>query len=205
MVTGASSHILSSPTALCVFIVGTLHNLFISLNLPFLVSFLFPFNQSATLCSSLSTLSQFLVLPSYPLLQWVPLLLAKKESILPAPLKARIPLVLHKVGLMRSLGALLCPYETPGTLLVCSFLKCPMAKPLHPLTPRYFLGKKVSLISLKSQTLERFLISRLGGDFERWFPSFSILSLGRSKASPFGWIRSILTRSSWVVWSTPVS
>ena len=141
MTTGASSHILSSPIALCVFIVSTSHNLFISLNLPFLVSFLFPFNQSATLCSSLSTLSQFLVLPSYPLLQWLPLLLAKEESVLPAPLKVRTPLVLHKAGLMRSLGAPLCLYETHGTLLVCSFLKCPMVKPHHRLTPRYFLGK----------------------------------------------------------------
>ena len=149
--------------------------------------------------------SQFLILPTYPLLQWLPFLLAKEESALPAPLKARTPLVLHKASLMRSLGALLCPYETPGTLLVCSFLRCPMVRPLHPLTPGYSLGKQVSLVSLKSQTLERFLISKLGGDFERRFPSFSISSLGRSKAGPFRWIRSFLTRSSWVVWSTPVS
>ena len=105
----------------------------------------------------------FLVLPSYSLLQWLPLLLAKEESVLPAPLKVRTPLVLHKAGLMRSLGALLCPYETPGTLLVCSFLRCPMVRPLHPLIPGYSLGKQVSLVPLKSQTLERFLISRLGG------------------------------------------
>ena len=107
--------------------------------------------------------SQFLVLPSYPLLRWLPLLLAKEESVLPAPLKVRTPLVLHKAGLMRSLGALLCPYETPGTPLVCSFLRCPMVRPLHPLTLGYFLGKQVLLVPLKSQTLERFFISRLGG------------------------------------------
>ena len=47
-----SSHILSSSTTLCVFIVSTSHNPFISSNLPFLVSFLFPFNQSATFCPS---------------------------------------------------------------------------------------------------------------------------------------------------------
>ena len=147
----------------------------------------------------------FLVLPSYPLLQWLPLLLAKEESVLPAPLKSRTPLVLLKAGLMRSLGALPYPYETPGTPLVCSFLMCPIARPLHPLTPGYFLGKQVSLVPFKSQTIERFLISRLGGDSERWFLSFSISSLGRSKASPFGWIRSFLTRISWVVWSAPAS
>ena len=168
------------------------------------------FNHSATLCSSFFFLffflfSQFLILLTYPLLRWLSLLLSKEESVLPASLNVRTPLVLHKASLMRSLGALLFPYETPGTLLVCSFLRCPMARPLHPLTPRYSLGKQVSLVPLKSQTLERFLISRLGGDFERRFPSFSILSQGRSKVGPFRWIRSFLTRSSWVIWSAPVS
>ena len=158
---------MSSLTAICIF---TSHNLFISPNLPFLVSFLFPFNQSATFCPSfffffffLIFFSQFLILTTYPLLQWLPFLLAKEESALLAPLKARTPLVLHKAGLMRSLGALLCPYETPGTPLVCSFLRCPMVRPLHPLTLGYFLGKQVLLVPLKSQTLERFFISRLGG------------------------------------------
>ena len=169
-----SSHILSSPTALCVFIVSTSHNPFISPNLPFLVFFPLSFQS---VCHSLSFsffffFSQFLILPTYPLLQWLPLLPTKGESVLPAPLKARTPLVLHKVGLMRSLSTMLCPYETPGTLLVCSFLRCPMARPLHPLTPGYSLGKQVLLVPLKSRTLERFLISRLGEDFERWFPSF---------------------------------
>ena len=147
----------------------------------------------------------FLILPSHPLLQWLPLFLAKEESVLPAPLKARTPLVLLKAGLMRSLGALPCLYETPGTPLVCSSLKCPIVRPLHPLTLRYFLDKQVSMVLLKSQTLERFLISRLGGDSERRFPSFLISSLGRFKAGPFGWIRSFLTRSSWVFWSAPAS
>ena len=41
MATGASFHILSAPIALCVFIVGASHNPFISLNLLFLVSFLY--------------------------------------------------------------------------------------------------------------------------------------------------------------------
>ena len=152
-----SSHILSFLTALCFF---TSHNLFISLNLPFLVSFLFPLSFFLSISLPLSVLlflfSQFLVLPSYPLLQWLPLLLTKEESILPALLKARTPLVLHKTGLMRSLGTLPCPYETPGTPLVCSFFRCPMVRPFHPLTPGYFLGKQVSLVPLKSQTLERF-------------------------------------------------
>ena len=147
----------------------------------------------------------FLVLPSHPLLQWLLLLLAKEESVLPAPLKARTPLVLLKAGLMRSLGALPCPYETPGTPPVCSFLKCPIARPLHPFIPGYFLGKQVLLVPLKSQTLKRFLISKSGRDSKRQFPSFLISSLGRSKASPFGWIRSFLTRISWVVWSAPAS
>ena len=181
------------------FYVLTSHNLFISPNLPFLVPFLFLFNQSATLCSSFPRTSII------PIASMASSSSHKEESILPALLKARIPLVLHKTGLMRSLGTLLCPYETPGTPLVCSFLRCPMARPLHPLTPGYFLGKQVLLVPLKSQTLERFLISRLGGDFERQFPSFSILSLGRSKVGPFGWIRSFLTRSSWVVWSASAS
>ena len=147
----------------------------------------------------------FLILPSHLLLQWLPLLLTKEESVLPALLKARTPLVLLKASLMRSLSALPCLYETPGTPLVCSFLKCTIVKPLHPLMPGYFLDKQVSLVPLKSQTLERFLISRSGGDSKRWFPSFSISSLGRSKVGPFGWIRSFLTRSLWVVWSAPTS
>ena len=138
----------------------------------------------------------FLVLPSHPLLQWLLLLLAKEESVLLAPLKARTPLVLLKASLMRSLGALPCPYETPGTPLVCSFLKCPIARPLHPFIPGYFLGKQVLLVPLKSQTLKRFLISKSGRDSKRQFPSFLISSLGRSKAGPFGWIRSFLTRIS---------
>ena len=49
MATSASSHILSPPTDFCVL---TSHNFFISSNLPSLVSFLFPFNQSAGLRSS---------------------------------------------------------------------------------------------------------------------------------------------------------
>ena len=147
----------------------------------------------------------FLILPSHSLLQWLPLLLTKEESVLPAFLKARTPLVLLKASLMRSLGALPCSYETPGTPLVCSFLKCPIAKPLHPLTPRYFLDTQVSLVPLKSQTLERFLISRSSGDSKRRFPYFSISPLRRSKAGLFGWIRSFLTTSSWVIWSAPAS
>ena len=48
----------------------------------------------------------------------------KRRDRTPSPLKVRTPLVLHKASLMRSLGALLFPYETPGTLLVCSSLGC---------------------------------------------------------------------------------
>ena len=73
-----------------------------------------------------------------------------------------------------------------------------MVRPFHLLTPRYFIVRPVSLGSLKSQTLERFFISRSGGDFERQFPSFSISLLGRSMASHSGWIRNSLKRSSWV-------
>ena len=139
-----SSHILSSSTTLCVFIVSTSHNPFISPNLSFLVSFLFPFNQSATLCPSLFFLFFFFFssvshTSNIPITSMASFLPAKGESALPAPLKARTPLVLHKAGLMRSLGTLFCPYENPGTLLVYSFLRCPMARPFHPLTPGYSL------------------------------------------------------------------
>ena len=174
MTIGASFHILSSSTALCVFIVGTSHNPFISPNLPFLVSSSFFQSVCHSLFFSFSLFSQFLILPTYPLLRWLPLLLKKEESVLPASLKVRAPLVLHKESLMRSLGVPLFPYETPGTPLVCSSLKRPMARPLHPLMPGYSLGKQVLSIPLKSQTLERFLISRSDKDLERQFPSFLI-------------------------------
>ena len=191
MATDASSHTLSPPTALCVF---TSHNPFISLNLPFLVSFLFQLVCHSLFFSFYSLNSSYFHHIHY-FNGFLFFSQNKRTNVLLAPLKERTPLVLLKTGLMRSLGALLYPYETPGTPLVCSFLRCPIVRPLHPLTPRYFLGKQVLLVPLKSQTLERFLIFRLGRDSERRFPSFSISSLGRSKAGPFGWIKSFLMRS----------
>ena len=124
MATGASSHILSSPTVLCVFVVGASHNPFISLNFPLLVSFLF-----LSISLPLSILLFFLIL-SIPHTSNIPIASmafsssCKRRDRTPSPLKVRTPLVLHKASLMRSLGALLFPYETPGTLLVCSSLGC---------------------------------------------------------------------------------
>ena len=73
-----------------------------------------------------------------------------------------------------------------------------MVRPLHPLTLGYSLVKRVSLVLLRFQTLEKFLIFRSGRDLERRCLSSSIPSLGKSKVGPSGWIGNSLMRSSWV-------
>jgi len=104
-------------------------------------------------------------------------------------------LVLLRVSLIRSLRAQLFPYGTPGIPLVYLSLRCLMLRPLHPLMLRYFWVRQVSLVSLKFQTLEKFLIFKLGRDFERRYLSSLISFLGKSKVGLSRWIGNYLIRS----------
>ena len=90
------------------------------------------------------------------------------------------------------------PLRDPGTLPVYLSLRCLMARLLRPLMLGCFLVRRVSLVPLRFQTLEKFLIFRSGRDFERRCLSFLISFRGKSKVGPSRWIRNYLMRSSWV-------
>ena len=73
-----------------------------------------------------------------------------------------------------------------------------MVRPLQPLILGYFLVRRVSLIPLRFQTLEKFLIFRSGRGFKRRCLSSLISFLGKSKVGLSGWIGNYLMRSSWI-------
>ena len=73
-----------------------------------------------------------------------------------------------------------------------------MVRPLRPLMLKYSLVKRVSLVLLRLQTLEKSLIFKSGRDFERRCLSSLIFSLEKSKVGLSGWIGNSLMRSSWV-------
>ena len=107
-------------------------------------------------------------------------------------------LVLPRANLMRSLSTQLFLYGTPGTLPVYLSLRCLMVRLLCPLMLGCFLVRQVSLVPLRFQTLEKFLIFKSSRDFERQCLSFMISFRGKSKVGPFRWIRNYLMKSSWV-------
>ena len=200
MATGASFYTLSSPTALCAFIVGVSHYPFASLSLSFLgLFYLFS--------TSLQFPFPFSILPILPsshhshCFNGLFFFSKKEESVPQALLRAKALLVLLRVNLMKSLSTRLFLYRTPGTLPDYLSLRCLMVRPLRLFMLGCFLVRQVSLVPLRFQTLEKFLIFRPGRDFERQCLSFLISFRKKSKVGPSGWIRNYLMRSSWVAWS----
>ena len=174
LATGASFYTLSSPTALCAFILAVSPYHFTSLSLSFLgLSFFF---SSLLFPSSPFSFLQFLLFSLFVLFQWLLLLPERGESIPPVLLRAKVLLVLLRVILAKLLNVRPSLYGIPGILPIRFFFMYLMARLLRLLMPGCFLAKWVLLVLPRFQTLERFLTFKLGKKFERRYLSFFILS-----------------------------
>ena len=186
---------MSSLTAICIF---TSHNLFISPNLPFLVSFLFPFNQSATLCSSLSILS----IPRTSIISIASMASSssrKRRERTPSPFKGEDSSSSAQSGSHEVTGCPALPLRDPWYTPSLFFPQVSHGE-APPSTHAWVFSRQAGFVGSAQVPDPREIFDlQIRGDFKRRFPFFSILSLGKSKASPFGWIKSFLTRSSWVV------
>ena len=174
MATGASFHTLSTPTALCAFIVAVSHYHFASLSLSFLgLSFFLLCYSRLPLFHSFNFFFSL-----FALFQWLLLLPEKGESAPQVLLRAKVLLVPLRVILTKLLNVRPSLYGTPGTLPVHFFLRYLMARLLRLLMPGCFLPR--------FQTLGRFSTFRSDKEFERRCLSFLILFREKSKASPSG-------------------
>ena len=171
---------------------------FISPNLPFLVSFLFPFNQSTILCSSLSILS----IPSTSIIS-IALMASsssrKRRKRTPNPFEGEDSSSSTQSGSHEVTRRPALPLQDPWYTPSLFFPQVSHGK-ASPSTHAWVFSGQVGFVGSAQILGPREIFDlQIRGDFKRRFPFFSILSLRKSKASPFGWIKSFLTRSSWVV------
>ena len=141
-----------SPRHYCLFlqiIFFTSSDLIFNLIFFFLASIsLFPF-----LCPSLPLTSLFPIVFAVP---WLLLPHKKGRSVLPFLLRVKARLGLHRAKHKRLWSVLPSLYKILGILLAYSSLRCPMVRPLLPLTLRCFPANLGLLVLPRLQIQERF-------------------------------------------------